>query len=117
MLAAALAAPVQLAIAPWSAPRLPTVTQAAATLKLTVAGRPGTSVRLRVSGVARGWLAAFCTSRFCSPERVDVTLPPSGRASYAFELIRQEPDAPKRSGARIVGDDGSAVEVAPVSSP
>ena len=116
LLAAAVAVPVHLTIAPWTAPRLATVTQTAATFALTVAGRPGTRVRLRATGVASGWIAAFCTPRLCSPERVDVTLPASGRATYEFELIRQDPSAPKRSGARIAGDDGSAVDVAPVSS-
>lgn len=116
LLAAILAAPVHLTVASWTASPLPTATQAAAKFALTVTGRPGTRVRLRASGVARGWLAAFCTARLCSPEFVDVTLPPTGRTVYEFELIRQDPSAPKRSGAHIIGDDGSAVEVAPVSS-
>lgn len=116
LLAAAAAAPVRLTIVPWASPPLPTATHAAATLRLTVSGRPGQRVRLRATGVAPGWLAAFCTSRLCSPESVDVALPASGRAIYEFELIRQEPSAPARSGARIAGDDGSAVEVGPIAS-
>jgi len=113
LLAAALSAPVHLTIAAWTAPPLPTATQAAVKRELTVSGRAGQSVRLRATGVAHGWLAAFCTSRVCSPESVDVTLPASGRTSYEFELIRQDPSAPNRSGARIAGDDGSSVDVAP----
>lgn len=116
LLAAAVAAPVHLTIAPWTASPLPTVTQAAAKFALSVAGQSGQRVRLRATGVAPGWLATFCTARLCSPEFVDVTLPASGRTTYEFELIRQEPKAPARSGARILGDDGSEVRVAPVSA-
>ena len=114
VLAAALAAPVHLTVAPWAAPPLPAASQSAAKLALTIAGRPGAKLRLRATGVAHGWLAAFCTGRVCSPESVDVTLPPSGRTIYEFELIRQTSDAPARSGAHIVGDDGSALDVPPL---
>lgn len=117
LLAAAVAAPVHLTIAPWTTPPLPTATHAALTLRLTVSGRPAQRVRLRATGVANGWLAAFCTSRLCSPQSVDVMLPSSGHATYEFELIRQDPNGPHRSGAHIAGDDGSSVDVAPVSSP
>lgn len=116
LFAASVAAPVHLTIAPWTAPPLPTATRAAATLQLTVSGRPAQGVRLHADGVANGWLAAFCTSRLCSPLGVDVTLPSSGRAIYEFELIRQDPNGPRRSGAHIAGDDGSSVDVAPVSA-
>jgi hypothetical protein len=118
LLAAVLAAsaPVRLAVVPWSGSSLPTVTRTAATFRLTVTGRPGARVTLSATGLARGWLAAFCTPKLCSPERIDLTLPPLGRADYQFELIREDPAAPHRSGARIEGDDGSAVDV-PAAAP
>lgn len=117
LLAASSPAPVRLAIAPWTGSRLPTVTRTAATFRLTVTGPPGARVTLSATGLAAGWLAAFCTPKLCSPERIDVTLPSSGRTDYQFELIREDPSAPKRSGARIAGDDGSAVDVPPSTPP
>lgn len=109
--AVAAAAPAHLEIQPWNGKDLPTASQAAAKYRLIVTGKPNAHVRLEATGIADGWLGAFCTPNVCAPGRVDVDLPKSGHAVYQFELIREGDRAPAKSGAHIVGDDGSSVEV------
>jgi hypothetical protein len=100
-----------LSIQPWTGSDFQVTTSAAAKYRLEVSGRPNTSVRLRALGVASGWIAAFCTPRVCSPQRVDVELPRSGQAVVQFELIRESDNAPKQSGATIIDNDGASVMV------
>lgn len=116
LIAAVSAPPAHLTLAPWTGKSLPTVTQSAAKYRLQVDGKAHARLRLEASGVAEGWLAAFCTPTLCAPGRVDVILPESGRAVYQFELIREDTTGPARSGARISGDDGSVVTVSPPAS-
>jgi hypothetical protein len=101
----------RLEIQPWNGKDLPTATQSAARYRLTVTGKPNAHLRLEATGVTEGWLGAFCTPKVCAPGHVDVDLPRSGQAIYQFELIREGDSAPSKSGARIVGDDGSSVDV------
>lgn len=101
---------VHLHIERWTGKNFAATTPAAATYRLTVVGTPHTTVELDARNVADGWLAAFCTPQLCSPLSVRFTLPDSGRAVYQFELIREGSDAPKKSGAQIVGG-GTAVSV------
>jgi hypothetical protein len=61
--------------------------------------------------VARGWIAAFCTPRLCSPQQVDAVLPASGRSVYAFDLFRETSSAPKQGGVTIRSADGASVRV------
>jgi hypothetical protein len=108
----ALAQPTtHLSIEPWTGSDLQVTTSAAAKYRLEVSGKPNASVRLRAFGVAPGWLAAFCTTRVCSPRQIDTQLPRSGDAVFQFELIRESDNAPKRSGATITNDDGASVSV------
>ncbi len=101
-----------LTISPWTGRNLASSIASASTkLRLTVTGKPGTTLLLRAEHVASGWLPAFCTASLCSPMRVSVTLPKSGVAVYQFELIREAPDASRSSGATIVSSDGSIVVV------
>jgi hypothetical protein len=100
-----------LAVTPWTGTDLQTTTEHAAKYRLDVSGKPNASLRLRASGVAPGWLAAFCTPKFCAPQKVSIDLPKSGRAMFQFELIRESDTAPKQSGATIVAGDGSFVTV------
>jgi hypothetical protein len=102
-------------ISPWNGAILPTVTDSAATYRLTIDGKPDTTVHLSASDVASGWIAAFCDTRICSPTQVDERIPKSGQVVIAFELIRETDDAPHRSGAIIKGSDRSYVRV-PVAS-
>jgi hypothetical protein len=102
-------------ISPWNGKDLPTATQSAAKYRLTISGKPGSTVRLNVSDVANGWIAAFCDMRVCSPMHVTEVIPKSGSAVLQFELIRETDDAPHRSGAVIRGSDGSSL-VVPVAA-
>mgnify|MGYP001163432394 CR=1 FL=1 len=112
LLAVAVASSVtHLRVNPWSGASLATATSAAVKYRLRVAGTPNATISLHADGVAKGWLAAFCTPKVCSPMRVDVTLPASGQAVYQFELIREEPGAPAHSGARILSSDGASIIV------
>lgn len=111
MLAALTQPQTHLAITPWTGTDLQATTEHAAKYRLDVSGKPSTPLRLRASGVAPGWLAAFCTPKYCAPERVIVDLPKSGRAVFQFELIRESDTASKQSGATIVAGDGSFVTV------
>jgi hypothetical protein len=109
----ALAQPVtHLTVQPWTGKDLTTTTVAAAKYRLVVDGKPNATVRLEASDVADGWLAAFCTTSVCAPQRVDVTIPASGQAVYQFELIRESDTAAATSGATITGGDAS-VKVPP----
>ncbi|MDE2481176.1 MAG: hypothetical protein KGN02_03175 [bacterium] len=100
-----------LVISPWNGHDLPTATQAAAKYRLEIAGKPGSTVQLTATGVANGWIAAFCNDRVCSPTHVSETIPVSGRAVVQFELIRETDDAPHQSGATIRSSDGGRVTV------
>jgi hypothetical protein len=113
ILAVALVQPTRLIVGPWSGSNLTTTTSTAIRYRLRVEGAPDATLVLRADDVAKGWLAAFCTPKVCSPSRVDVTLPKSGRAVYQFELIREETTGPPRSGARITSSDGASVVISP----
>ncbi len=100
---------VTLLLAPWTGHALPTSTAAAAKYLLTVRGPPNQSVRLTTSGVATGWIAAFCNDRVCSPSSVSMTLSARGTTAIQFELIREDDGAAKTSGARIEAGGASIV--------
>ena len=104
-----------LEIQPWTGKDLLTTTGAAAKYRLLVTGKPHATLRLSASQVANGWLAAFCTPTVCAPERVDVTLPDSGKAEFQFELIREGDNAARTSGATIASDDGATVTAPPAN--
>jgi hypothetical protein len=108
----ALAQPVtHLAVQPWTGADLQTTSATAAKYRLEVTGKPKATIRLKASGVAPGWLAAFCTPKLCSPQRIDAELPQSGQVVLQFELIRESTTAPRQSGATISGGDGASVAV------
>jgi hypothetical protein len=100
-----------LSIQPWTGTDLQTTTSDAAKYRLEVTGPPNATIRLQAIDVAAGWLAAFCTPKLCSPQRIDTQLPRSGQTVLQFELIRESDNAPKRSGATITGADGASVTV------
>lgn len=100
-----------LTLSPWRGSDLPTATQAAAKYRLAIAGKPGSIVHLEATGVAQGWVAAFCDTKVCSPTQVTERIPTSGRVVVQFELIRETDDAPHSSGAVIRSDDGRAIVV------
>ena len=104
-----------LTLTPWNGSDLPTATQAAAKYRLTISGKAGQTVHLRTQDVASGWIAAFCDNKVCSPSEVSETIPTSGRIVVQFELIRETDDAPHRSGAIIITDDGKRIRVPPAA--
>ncbi len=100
-----------LSISPWIGHALPTSTAAAAKYRLTVSGKPGTRVHLTTSRVQPGWIAAFCDTRICSPTQVTETISSTGSTVVQFELIREENDAPHKSGAVIHGEGRATITV------
>ena len=112
MLVLALSA---LVLSPWNGSDLPTTTQSAAKYRLTVSGKPGHIVHLHTEHVATGWIAAFCDDKVCMPSQAAESIPKSGSVVLQFELIRETDDAPHRSGATIVADNGHSVVVPPAS--
>lgn len=102
-----------LALAPWSGPDLTASATAQAKYRLTISAPANSSVHLRAENVAKGWIAAFCNGRVCSPNQVTQDIPASGKIAIQFELIREEASAPKASGATIKSDDGASLEVKP----
>jgi hypothetical protein len=111
MLLALAQAATQLSIQPWTGNDFQTTTTTAAKYRLEVDGKANATVRLRALDVAHGWLAAFCTPKFCSPQQLDVQIPRSGSAVVQFELIRESLAAPKHSGATISVSDGAPISV------
>ncbi|HYL26279.1 MAG TPA: hypothetical protein VEW74_00525 [Candidatus Nitrosotalea sp.] len=108
----ALAQPaLHLSVQPWTGSDFQTTSSGAAKYRLEIAGKPNGSIHLQAQNVARGWLAAFCTPKLCSPGRIEMQLPKSGTAVVQFELIREADDAPKQSGAKITNADGVSVSV------
>lgn len=98
-------------LTPWTGTDLPTATQAAAKYKLTISGKPGATLHLNTTNVAKGWIAAFCDTKVCSPTQLTTLIPKSGSVVVQFELIRETDNAPHRSGAIISSSDGSRVIV------
>jgi hypothetical protein len=102
-----------LSLSPWRGPALPTAASAAAKYRLDVRGSAHQSVHLRVVNLPAGWMAAFCTPRFCSPLRYTMTLGGLGRGSMEFEAIRLDPHAGKRVHLTVAGGTARAgVDVA-----
>lgn len=108
MLAALLAA---LTLLPWKGVDLPTATQAQAKYRLTVSGAPGATVTVTTSGLAKGWIAAFCDMRVCSPNRTVEMIPSSGHVDVQLELIREDNGAPAHTKLVLRGSDGSTVSL------
>lgn len=111
MLLALAQPPTHLTVKPWTGSDFQVTSNSAAKYRLEVSGKPNATVNLRALNVAQGWLAAFCTPKLCSPQRVDVQLPHSGQAVLQFELIREAENAPKASSATIADNTGVSVSV------
>lgn len=100
-----------LTVVRWTGADYPTATQAAAKYRVTLSSAPGSSVHLTTSGLAKGWIAAFCDMRVCSPSQVVEKIPPSGRAVVQLELIREEDTAARRTGLTLHASDGSTAVI------
>ena len=104
----ALALATHVSIGPWKGADPKNAITGATKYRLTVTGEPGAHVHLRATGQAKGWVAAFCTDRVCSPDQTIVDLPASGRADISFELVRDDETAPLKSGLVTVQTDEGA---------
>jgi hypothetical protein len=102
---------IALTLKPWDGADLPTATQAAVKYRLTISGEPGSTLSLKTTGVATGWIAAFCDNRVCSPSEVSEIIPKSGRVALQFELIREDDHAVHSTGAQIHSSDGQTIVV------
>jgi hypothetical protein len=71
---------------------------------MDVHGLPGARMDLRADGMSKGWIAAFCTPRLCSPFHTIVTLNGKGNARLEISLIRTNPKAPNSSMVTIRAD-------------
>src|SRR5665213_944036 len=108
MIVVALALTTHLSIAPWKGADPKIAIAGATKYRLTVAGEPGAHVHVRATGAAKGWIAAFCTDRVCSPDQTMVDLPASGHADIQFELVRDDETAPLKSGPVTIQTDEGA---------
>jgi hypothetical protein len=82
-------------LSPWHGPSLPTAPTGnyQPSYAMNIRGAPRERVALRADGAAKGWVAAFCTTRLCAPFRTVVTLNDKGVARLEFSLIRTDPNA------------------------
>lgn len=101
---------VTVLLSPWKGPSLPTAPTGnyETSYALNLRGAPSARVDLRADGVAKGWVAAFCTARLCAPFHTIVTLDGSGKARLEFSLIRTDPKAAAHAHAVICADGGVA---------
>jgi hypothetical protein len=101
---------VTVLLSPWKGPSLPTAPTGnyETSYALNVRGSPSARVDLRADGVAKGWVAAFCTARLCAPFHTIVTLDGTGKARLEFSLIRTDPRAVAHAHAVISANGGVA---------
>lgn len=92
-----IVAAVILVLAPWKGASLPTVSTSAAKYKLSVRGASHQRVALAAGGLPAGWVASFCTPRFCSPFVYTLQLDERGRATVEFQVIRTGENAGRRA--------------------
>jgi len=101
---------VTVLLSPWKGAALPTTPTGTyqTSYALNVHGTPRERVALQAGGVAKGWIAAFCTPRLCSPFHTIATLDGKGNARFEFSLIRTDPKAVKHTRAVIQIDGREA---------
>lgn len=94
---------VTVLLAPWKGPSLPTTPTGyyEKSWAMTVHGAPRGRVELRADGVAKGWIASFCTPRLCAPFHTIAMLDGKGVARYQFSLIRTDPKATAHTRATV----------------
>ncbi len=94
---------VTVLLSPWKGPSLPTAPSGnyETSWAMTVRGAPHARVALSADGVAKGWVASFCTSRLCAPFHTIATLDGKGLMRYQFSLIRTDPKSVAHARASI----------------
>lgn len=96
-------------LAPWTGPSLATATPAAIKYRLTVHGAPNQTVPLTAGGLPKGWVASFCTDRFCAPFHFDAPLDRHGAFSAELALVRVDDRAPKHVRAIVSAPGAKSV--------
>lgn len=94
-------------LAPWTGADLPGSVPGTIKYRLTVSGKSGKLVHLRATGMARGWIASFCSDRVCSPMQLALHIPPSGVKIIEFQMIHNDNNAPKKTPVQVQATDGS----------
>jgi hypothetical protein len=94
---------VTVLLSPWKGPSLPTAPTGnyETSWAMTVHGAPHARIAVSADGVAKGWIASFCTARLCAPFHTVATLDGKGVARYQFSLIRTDPKAAAHTRASI----------------
>ena len=95
-------------LAPWTGADLPGSVSSTLKYRLVLASRPGSSVTLRAIGLAKGWLASFCSDTICAPMRRSVVLPSSGVKMFEFQLIKTDPAGAPHTTAQVQASGSSA---------
>ena len=108
VLAALVAA---LSLGPYHGPPLSGSVPGTAKFGVDVRGVPLATVRLRATGVPRGWIASFCTDRVCAPFVVTLTLPPSGSQRIELQLIANDERVRAPHDVTVVTSDGSTATI------
>jgi peroxiredoxin len=93
-------------IEPWSGAPLPGSTANTIKYRLVVAAEPNTNVQLRAMHYASGWIPSFCNDNLCSPISRLVTVPSSGALMLEFQMVPNDPNAPRVSPVTVVASGG-----------
>ena len=106
-----------ISLAPWTGADLPGSIASTVKYRLVVSGKADSTVQLRATNIAKGWLASFCSDRLCSPMQLSLHLPESGVKIVELQLIQNRKRAPKHTTFRVQaqgvgGSAASAVMVA-----
>ena len=105
-------------LAPWTGADLPGSLASTIKYRLVVSGKSDSTIQLKATNIAKGWIASFCSDRLCSPMQLSLHLPPSGVKIVEFQLIQNQKHAPKRTTFRVHADGvgGSAASAVMVAS-
>jgi peroxiredoxin len=95
-------------IEPWSGAPLPGSTANTVKYRLVVAAKPNTSVQLRAMHYATGWIPSFCSDNLCSPISRLVTVPASGALMLEFQMVPNDPTAPRTSPVTVLASGGGS---------
>ncbi|MEO6912582.1 MAG: redoxin domain-containing protein [Candidatus Baltobacteraceae bacterium] len=94
-------------LAPWTGADLPGSVPGTIKYRLTVSGTSGKLVHLRATGMAKGWIASFCSDRVCSPMQLALNIPSSGVKIIEFQMIHNDDTAPKTTPVKVQASDGT----------
>jgi peroxiredoxin len=95
-------------IEPWSGAPLPGSSPNTIKYRLVVASQPNTNVQLRAMRYASGWIPSFCSNNLCSPISRLVTVPTSGALMLEFQMVPNDPSAPRISPVTVVASGGGS---------